>query len=65
MKNRTEWFTFTGLAAVVAAGIYLLLRRGVHGQSVALACSLLFVLLLRAGMLAWNLRRQRRAIGRR
>lgn len=64
MKERTEWLTFTLFAVGVVAGIYFLLRRGVHGQSVALACALLIVLLLRAGVLVWNLRRQRRSMER-
>jgi hypothetical protein len=41
----------------VALGI--LLRHGVHGQSAALAVALLVILLLRIGIFAWNLRRQR------
>jgi hypothetical protein len=36
-----------------------LLRRGVHGQTAALAVALLVILLLRVGLFAWNLRRQR------
>jgi hypothetical protein len=49
MKNRAEWLTF---------------GRGVHGQSAALAVALLVILVLRVGIFAWNLRRQRAELER-
>jgi hypothetical protein len=59
MKNRTEWLTFGAFVIVVLAALGFLLRRGVHGQSAALAVALLVILFLRIGIFAWNLRRQR------
>jgi hypothetical protein len=49
--------------AVLGALGYLL-RRGVHGQSAALAVALLVILMLRVGIFAWNLRRQRQELER-
>ena len=63
MKNRTEWLTFGAFVIAVLAALGFLLRRGgVHGQSAALAAALLIILLLRIGIFAWNLRRQRNDI---
>jgi len=60
MKSRTEWLTFGVFVAAVLGALGLLLRHGgVHGQSAALAVALLVILLLRVGIFAWNLRRQR------
>jgi hypothetical protein len=59
MKNRTEWLTFGVFVVAVLVALGFLLRRGVHGQSAALAVALLVILLLRIGIFAWNLRRQR------
>jgi uncharacterized membrane-anchored protein len=59
MKNRAEWLTFVAFVVVVLGALGYLLRRGVHGQSVALAVALLIILILRVGIFAWNLRRQR------
>jgi hypothetical protein len=59
MKNRAEWLTFVVFVIAVLAALAYLLRRGVHGQTAALAVALLVILLLRVGLFAWNLRRQR------
>jgi hypothetical protein len=59
MKNRAEWLTFVAFVVVVLVALGYLLRRGVHGQSAALAVALLVILILRVGIFAWNLRRQR------
>ena len=59
MKNRAEWLTFVAFVVAVLVALGYLLRRGVHGQSAALAIALLLILLLRIGIFAWNLRRQR------
>jgi predicted lysophospholipase L1 biosynthesis ABC-type transport system permease subunit len=64
MKNRAEWFTFGIFVVAVLIGMGILLRHGVHGQSAALALGLLLILLLRIGMFAWNLRRQREELER-
>ena len=64
MKDRAEWLTFGIFVVVVLGAMYLLLRHGIHGQSAALAIALLVILVLRIGMFLWNLRRQRRYIGR-
>jgi hypothetical protein len=65
MKNRAEWLTFGLFVVAVLAALGFLLRRGVHGQSAALAVALLVILLLRIGIFAWNLRRQRADLERR
>jgi hypothetical protein len=44
--------------------LYFLVRRGMHGQSEALAIALLAILALRAGAFIWNLRRQRKDLER-
>ena len=59
MKNRAEWLTFAVFVLAVLGALGYLLRRGVHGQSVALAVALLIILILRVGIFAWNLRRPR------
>ena len=59
MKSRAELLTFILFVLVVLAGLAYLLRRGVHGQSAALALALLVILVLRVAIFAWNLRRQR------
>jgi hypothetical protein len=59
MKNRAEWLTFGVFVIAVLGALAYLLRRGVHGQSAALAIALLIILILRVGIFAWNLRRQR------
>jgi hypothetical protein len=59
MKNRAEWLTFGVFVVAVLVALGILLRHGVHGQSAALAVALLVILLLRIGIFAWNLRRQR------
>lgn len=59
MKNRAEWLTFAVFVVVVLGALGYLLRRGVHGQSAALAVALLLILILRIGIFAWNLRRER------
>jgi hypothetical protein len=65
MKSRAEWLTFGVFVFAVLAALGLLLRHGgVHGQSAALAVALLVILLLRVGIFAWNLRRQRQQIER-
>ena len=52
------------VVAVLGALGYLL-RRGVHGQSAALAIALLIILILRVAIFAWNLRRQRAELDKR
>lgn len=64
MKNRAEWLTFGVFVAAVLGALYFLLRRGVHGQSAALAIALLLILVLRVGMFIWNIRRQRKYVER-
>jgi hypothetical protein len=60
MKSRTEWLTFgVFIIAVLGALGFLLRHGGVRGQSAALAVALLVILVLRIGIFAWNLRRQR------
>ena len=59
MKNRAEWVTFAVFVIAVLGALAYLLRRGVHGQSAALAVALLLILILRIGFFAFNLRRQR------
>jgi hypothetical protein len=59
MKNRAEWLTFGAFVVAVLVALGFLLRRGVHGQSAALAVALLVILLFRIGIFAWNLRKQR------
>ena len=59
MKNRAEWLTFGVFVVAVMVALGILLRHGIHGQSAALAVALLVILLLRIGIFAWNLRRQR------
>lgn len=59
MKNRAEWVTFGVFVIAVLGALYFLLRRGIHGQSAALAVALIIILLLRIGIFVWNLRRQR------
>jgi hypothetical protein len=49
----------------VLGALGFLLRRGIHGQSAALAIALLVILVLRVGIFAWNLRRQRAELNRR
>ncbi|HEX3940923.1 MAG TPA: hypothetical protein VHX11_05520 [Acidobacteriaceae bacterium] len=62
MKRRAEWLTFGIFVVTVLAVLYVLLRRGLHGQSWALALALLVILALRIAMFAWNLRRQRKSL---
>jgi hypothetical protein len=62
MKSRAEWVTFLVFVFAVLGALGFLLRRGVHGQSVALAVALLLILFLRIGMFVWNLRRQREEV---
>lgn len=64
MKNRAEWLTFGAFVAAVLVALYFLVRRGIHGQSAALAIALLAILALRAGAFIWNLRRQRKDLER-
>jgi uncharacterized membrane protein len=64
MKNRAEWLTFGVFVFAVLVALGVLLRHGVHGQSVALAIALLVILLLRIGFFVWNLRRQRADLNR-
>jgi hypothetical protein len=64
MKNRAEWLTFGIFVIAVLGALGFLLRRGVHGQSAALAVALLVILFLRIGIFVWNLRRQREDIDR-
>jgi UDP-N-acetylmuramyl pentapeptide phosphotransferase/UDP-N-acetylglucosamine-1-phosphate transferase len=64
MKNRAEWLTFGVFVIAVLVALGILLRHGVHGQSVALAIALLVILLLRIGFFVWNLRRQRADLNR-
>jgi hypothetical protein len=59
MKSRAELLTFILFVLAVLAALAYLLRRGVHGQSAALAVALMVILLLRVGIFVWNLRRQR------
>ena len=65
MKNRAERLTFGVFVVAVLVALGILLRHGVHGQSAALAVALLVILLLRIGIFAWNLRRQRADLERR
>jgi hypothetical protein len=65
MKKSGEWLTFGVFVVAVLVALGFLLRRGVHGQSAALAIALLVILLLRIGIFAWNLRRQRAELDRR
>ncbi len=65
MKNRAEWLTFGVIEVAELVALGILLRHGVHGQSAALAVALLVILLLRIGIFAWNLRRQRADLERR
>jgi len=64
MKKRAEWLTFAVFVIAVLIALGILLRRGVHGQSAALAVALLVILLLRIGIFIWNLRRQREDLDR-
>ena len=64
MKKRAEWLTFAVFVIAVLIGLGILLRRGVHGQSAALAVAPLVILLLRIGIFVWNLRRQREELDR-
>ena len=64
MKNRAEWVTFGVFVIAVLGALAFLLRRGVHGQSAALAAALIIILLLRIGIFVWNLRRQREDLNR-
>ncbi|MGC2399868.1 MAG: hypothetical protein WA510_08795 [Acidobacteriaceae bacterium] len=64
MKNRSEWLTFAVFVIAVLGALGFLLRRGVHGQTAALAVALLVILLLRIGIFVWNLRRQREDLNR-
>ena len=64
MKKRAEWLTFAVFVIAVLIALGILLRRGVHGQSAALAVALLVILLLRIGIFVWNLRRQRKDLDR-
>jgi hypothetical protein len=65
MKNRGELLTFLVFVVAVLGALGYLLRRGVHGQSAALAVALLIILILRVGIFAWNLRRQREDLTKR
>ena len=65
MKKRAEWLTFGVFVIAVLIALGILLRRGVHGQSAALAIALLLILLLRIGIFVWNLRRERADLDRR
>ena len=64
MKKRAEWLTFAVFVIAVLIALGILLRRGVHGQSAALAVALLVILLLRIGIFVWNLRREREDLNR-
>ena len=64
MKNRAEWLTFGVFVIAVLGALGYLLRRGVHGQSAALAVALVVILLFRVGIFAWNLRKQRAELER-
>ena len=64
MKNRAEWLTFGVFVIAVLGALAFLLRRGIHGQSAALAVALMVILLLRIGFFVWNLRRQREDLDR-
>jgi len=59
MKSRTELLTFIIFVLAVLMALGYLLRKGVHGQSAALAIALMVILMLRVGIFVWNLRRQR------
>jgi hypothetical protein len=59
MKSRAELLTFIVFVVAVLAALGYLLRRGVHGQTAALAVALMVILMLRVGIFVWNLRRQR------
>ena len=65
MSNRAEWLTVVVFVVAVLGAQGYLLRRGVHGQSAALAIALLIILILRVGIFAWNLRRQRAELDKR
>jgi hypothetical protein len=65
MKKRAEWVTFGVFVAAVLGALGFLVRRGIHGQSAALAIALVVILLLRIGIFAWNLRRQSASLDRR
>jgi hypothetical protein len=65
MKNRGELLTFVVFVVAVLGALGYLLRRGVHGQSAALAIALLVILILRVGIFAWNLRKQRADLDKR
>ena len=65
MKYRAEWLTFAVFVIAVLGALGYLLRRGVHGQSAALAVALLLILILRVGIFVWNLRRQRTELDKR
>jgi hypothetical protein len=65
MKKRAEWLTFGVFVIAVLGALGFLLRRGVHGQSAALAIALLLILMLRVGFFVWNLRQQREDLNRR
>src|SRR5271154_5308001 len=56
MKNRAEWLTFGVFVIAVLGALAFLLRRGIHGQSAALAIALLVILVLRVGIYAWKIR---------
>lgn len=64
MKKRAEWLTFGAFVVAVLGAMYLLVKRGFHGESAALAIALLVILFLRVAMFVWNLRRQRKYIER-
>jgi hypothetical protein len=64
MKNRSELLTFIVFVLAVLGALGYLLRRGVHGQTAALAVALLLILFLRIGFFVWNLRRQREDLDR-
>jgi UDP-N-acetylmuramyl pentapeptide phosphotransferase/UDP-N-acetylglucosamine-1-phosphate transferase len=64
MKNRSEWLTLVLFCLVVLGALGMLLRRGIHGQTAALAIALLVILFLRIGFFVWNLRKQREQVER-
>jgi hypothetical protein len=64
MKNRSEWLTLVLFVLVVLGALGMLLRRGIHGQTAALAIALLVILFLRIGFFVWNLRKQREQVER-
>jgi hypothetical protein len=64
MKNRSEWLTLVLFVLVVLGALWMLLRRGIHGQTAALAIALLVILFLRIGFFVWNLRKQREQVER-